>query len=227
MGSTAGHLDRSLALASAATIEQSASPWCLSPGKRVFDCCAAAVALAAVAVPIAVIALAVRLTSPGPAFFRHRRAGLKGHEFELLKFRSMRHNAAGPGITVAGDSRVTRVGAWLRRTKLDELPQLFNVLSGELSLVGPRPDLLRYWQAASDEERRVLQLKPGVTSLATLHFRHEEELLTTFAGATLEDRYVNELLPMKAAMELEYARRASFSSDLCVLLLTIRALLRN
>jgi lipopolysaccharide/colanic/teichoic acid biosynthesis glycosyltransferase len=225
MESAAHSLDRGISAATA-TADGALSPWLHSRGKRAFDCAGAIFLLAVAGIPMLAIAAVVRLTSRGPVLFRHRRAGLYGSEFELLKFRTMRNDVAGPGVTRANDPRVTAIGRWLRASKLDELPQLLNVLRGELSLVGPRPDLLRYLKAAGAREQRLLLIKPGITGAATLRFRHEEELLANYSGAELEQRYVREVLPVKAGIDLEYAEHASLAGDLGVLAQTVFAVLR-
>lgn len=200
------------------------SNWCLSPWKRALDVVLSGIALTLFAVPAILIAIAVRLTSPGPTLFRQQRAGLYGREFCLLKFRTMYVNRSGPGITRSGDTRVTPLGRWLRQWKLDELPQLFNVLRGEMSLVGPRPDLLRFFAVASKRERDLLRLRPGITSEATLQFRDEEALLAKADIGLLEPYYVAHILPAKAATDLAYAARACWHSDLRVLFRTVLAL---
>jgi lipopolysaccharide/colanic/teichoic acid biosynthesis glycosyltransferase len=127
--------------------QQQPSPWCNSRRKRLLDIVVATLAVVGTAPFMLLIALAIRATSPGPVFFRQWRSGLKGHPFQLLKFRTMQVAAeqSGPRVTRAGDARMTRVGRWLRKWKADELPQLLNVLRGEMSIVGPRPDLEQYW----------------------------------------------------------------------------------
>ena len=124
-------------------------------------------------------ALAVRLASGKPVIFRQSRVGRNGREFQLLKFRTMavQHSGTGPGITSPGDPRITGIGKWLRRSKLDELPQLVNVLRGEMTLVGPRPDLKEFWRQTSADASQALQLTPGLTGPASIAFRNEEDLL--------------------------------------------------
>lgn len=178
--------------------------------------------------PMGLIALLIKATSPGPVFFRQRRLGKGGPVFELLKFRTMHHGRreAGSGLTRRGDSRITPVGRLLRRCKLDELPQLFNVLRGEMSLVGPRPDLPAYFEGLNGEQRRVLDLAPGLTGAASLKFRNEEALLAQVAPEQLETFYVKTLLPQKIGLELEYARNASVFTDVAMLLRTAAAVFR-
>lgn len=202
------------------------SPWCFSRSKRAMDFICALIFLPAALPIMAIIGLAIRTTSPGPVFFRQKRLGKGGAEFELLKFRTMHHarRKAGSGLTSRGDSRVTSVGRLLRRCKLDELPQLFNVLRAEMSLVGPRPDLPRYFEGLDATLRRVLSLTPGITGSASLKFRNEETLLAQVAEEQLESFYIETLLPQKIALDLQYARTASAVSDALTLIRTAAAI---
>jgi lipopolysaccharide/colanic/teichoic acid biosynthesis glycosyltransferase len=203
------------------------SRWCHSRAKRWLDL-ACATALLLVSAPIMVVAAAlVKASSPGPVLFRHRRSGKCGSQFELLKFRTMVDGAPaiGPGVTRKGDPRVTRVGRWLRKWKLDELPQLINVLRGEVSLVGPRPDLPEYLAELPPSQRRVVHLKPGLTSPATLRFRNEESVLAQVAPEAVLKFYLGTLLPQKITLDLEYAASATFLTDLSLLLRTATAIL--
>src|SRR5258708_29777053 len=159
--------------------------------ERAFDVIVSLAALVFLSPLFAVIAVAVKLTSPGPVFYRGPRIGRLGAEFSILKFRTMRSGAAGPSITRASDPRVTPVGRFLRRWKLDELPQFVNVLRGEMSLVGPRPEAPEYVLLYSAEERSVLRVRPGITSPASLRYRDEESLL---AGQEWRDEYVNRIM---------------------------------
>lgn len=172
---------------------------------------------------LAAIAILVKLGSPGPALYRGKRVGRFGRPFYLVKFRTMVTGAdrSGPLVTGAGDSRVTRSGRLLRRTKLDELPSLWNVIKGEMSLVGPRPENERSAALYTEEQRQVLSLPPGITSLATLKYRHEEALLT--AGADLESTYF-QLMQDKLKLELQYVRTRSLGLDLKILFRTVLAL---
>ena len=205
------------------------SPWTVSAGKRVFDL-ACAVPLALVTLPLmACIAVAIRLSSPGPVLFRQRRCGLDGHEFELLKFRTMHHRREqmGPGVTRAGDTRVTRIGRQLRKWKLDELPQFFNVLSGDMSMVGPRPDLAEYLAHLPPQLRGVLRLRPGITGWATLRYRNEEQVLANVPAGRQNDFYVRALLPRKARLDWAYGQRATLWTDLSVLARTVLAIAKK
>lgn len=190
---------------------------------RALDVSAALAGLMILSPLFAVIAVAIKLEDGGPVFYRAIRVGRYGVSFQLFKFRTMRPHAdrQGPGITTRGDPRVTRVGRWLRRTKLDELPQLINVLRGEMALVGPRPEDPRYVARYSYEQRRVLDARPGITSAASLAYRHEEQLL---AGANWEQRYIEEVMPAKLRIDLDYLGRRSLGSDLGLILKTILAI---
>ena len=193
--------------------------------KRTFDLFVALMGLFLIWPLLAIIAIAVKLDSPGPVFFRGQRVGRFGHRFSMYKFRSMVAGAArkGPGITASGDARVTRIGKILRRTKLDELPQLINVVRGEMSLVGPRPEDPRYVALYTPEQRRVLSVRPGVTSMASVKYRNEEAILSQ---GNLDDVYVNKVMPEKLAIDLAYLDEQTFLRDLGVLGLTLLALFR-
>lgn len=190
--------------------------------KRGFDILASGAGLIILSPLMLGIAIAVRASSPGPALYRARRVGRGGQEFTLYKFRSMVAGAdrRGPGITAAGDGRVTGVGRFLRRTKLDELPQLINVLRGDMSLVGPRPEDPRYVALYTSEQRRILEQRPGITSMASLAYRHEERMLS---GDDWERVYIEQVLPAKLAIDLDYAQRASVWRDIALILRTVLA----
>ncbi len=170
----------------------------------------------------ALLALLVKLSSPGPVFHRGERVGKEGRLFRIYKFRTMRADAAGPRITGAGDARITRIGGWLRRTKLDELPQLINVIAGEMLLVGPRPEDPEYVALYTPEQRALLDYPPGITSAASLQYRDEERIL---AGDDWERRYRDEVMPAKLAIELVYAKNRSLATDIGVIVRTIIALI--
>jgi lipopolysaccharide/colanic/teichoic acid biosynthesis glycosyltransferase len=181
----------------------------------------AAAGLAALSPLLAVLAVAVWLETGRPVLFRHRRVGQGGRTFELLKFRSMVVNHGGPSITRSGEARITRVGRFLRRWKLDELPQLVNVLRGEMSLVGPRPEVPEYVDLGDPLWQRVLRARPGITDPASVEFRNEEELL---AGVEdLDGYYRKVLLPRKLELSAAYLERRSFGSDVAMLFRTVAA----
>ena len=191
-------------------------------GKRVFDLTAAAVGLVVLALPMGVIAILIRATSRGPALFRQARVGREGKLFTVRKFRTMSTGHGDPSpVTVRGDSRITGVGRVLRRFKLDEYPQLWNVLVGEMSLVGPRPDVPGYCDKLEGEARRILDLRPGITGPATIKYADEEEIL---AAQTDPVRYNDEVIfPDKVRLNLEYLENMTFRGDLGWIWKTIAA----
>lgn len=189
--------------------------------KRAFDIIFSAAGILALSPLLALIAIVIKATSQGPVIFRHERMGRDFKPFGLFKFRSMydARGPAGPSITVGGDARITPVGAFLRKTKLDELPQLFNVLLGHMSLVGPRPEVREYVEEYRDEYAKILKVKPGMTDLASLSFRNEEEMLR--GKADPEDFYRSHILPEKLKLSKEYVQKASLRYDLQLILLTM------
>ena len=190
-------------------------------GKRFFDAVVASISLLLLAPLLAVLALLVKAASPGPVFYRQERVGRDGKIFRIAKFRSMLVNAdrLGLHITSAGDPRITRIGRILRACKLDELPQLWNVARGEMSLVGPRPEVPRYVNSYSAAQREVLAIRPGVTDPASIAYREEEKLL---ASQPDPERYYREVvLPHKLDLNREYLSRMSFCYDAYLLARTI------
>ena len=182
--------------------------------KRAFDVSCAAVGLVLSSPFVLAAAIAIQLDSPGPALYQGERVGRDGRPFRMLKLRSMVSDGAGPSVTVAADPRVTRVGRFLRRSKLDELPQLVNVLRGEMSLVGPRPEHADYVKLYTPEQKRVLSMRPGITGPAALAFVDEEAMLS---GAHAETIYEREVMPRKLALDLDYVDHHSFGGDLRIL----------
>lgn len=192
--------------------------------KRLFDLVGAAVALLLLSPLLLAAALAVKLDSPGPVFFRQQRVGRGGVPFRIHKFRTMREGVPGLQITVGDDPRITRVGRWLRRTRIDELPQFIDVLQGTMSLVGPRPEVPRYVDFYPPELReRVLSVRPGITDPVSLAYADESELLARAADP--EREYVEVLLPRKLQAAAAYAERATLWTDLGVLLRSVGVLL--
>jgi lipopolysaccharide/colanic/teichoic acid biosynthesis glycosyltransferase len=189
--------------------------------KRLFDLAITLPGLVVLSPILLGIAIAIKLDDGGPVFFRQRRVGLAGRPFRMWKFRSMVVDAERKGgqITVGRDPRVTRLGHWLRRLKLDELPQLFNVVAGDMSLVGPRPEVPQYVALYSEQQRQVLCLVPGVTDPASIRYREEAALLAQRRDA--ERAYVEEVMPDKIRINLEYAARASVWTDFLVILKTL------
>lgn len=194
--------------------------------KRLFDLLGATAALLLLTPLLLLVALLVKLDSPGPVFFRQQRVGRRGVPFRIHKFRTMAHGAAGLPITVGADPRITRVGAFLRRTRIDELPQFIDVLQGTMSLVGPRPEVPRYVAHYPPHLRdRALAVRPGITDPASLHFIDEAALLARAADP--EREYIDVILPAKLQRAAEYAEQASLATDLRVLWQTLRVLWRS
>ncbi len=193
--------------------------------KRALDLALAAAGLVVTAPALLLIALLVRKSSPGPVIFSQERVGRYGRLFLIHKFRTLRVDTPGPLVSASGDSRVTPVGAVLRRTKLDELPQLWDVLRGEMSLVGPRPEVPIYaelWPSAVRET--ILSVRPGITDPASLLFRNEADELALAADP--DKHYRTALLPRKARLYAEYVRTRSVAGDLAILLRTVQTLIR-
>ena len=170
------------------------------------------------------VALAVWLGSRSPILFRQERVGLTFRRFHILKFRTMRV-ASGPPVTVAGDDRITRGGKFLRLTKLDELPQFWNVLRGDMSLVGPRPEVPEYVELFRERYRTVLTVRPGITDLASIHFRNEEEVLSKSAEPLRE--YTERVLPAKLDLAEEYIKTHTILGDISILFRTAASIVRG
>lgn len=195
--------------------------------KRAFDWVMASVGLLALGPVLLLIALAVKLDSPGPVFFRQERVGRGGAPFRIHKFRTMRHDprAGGLQITVGDDARITRSGRFLRASKLDELPQLIDVWTGSMSLVGPRPEVPRYVaQYPEHLRRKVLSVRPGITDMASIEYRDESRVLA--AASDPEHAYVHEVLPHKLALAARYVDEQSLWLDLRLIVRTLAAIVR-
>ncbi len=187
--------------------------------KAAIDRLAAALGLILCSPVLLLCALAVCLEDGAPIFFRQRRIGQHGRPFQLIKFRSMRSAIPGTRITVFGDARITRVGAFLRRYKLDEMPQLWNILKGDMSLVGPRPEVPHFVDLAAPEWKLVLAVKPGITDLATLIYRNEEAMLGTVADP---ERYYNEVvLPAKLALSIAFIQTGNLWLECKLIVCTV------
>jgi lipopolysaccharide/colanic/teichoic acid biosynthesis glycosyltransferase len=196
--------------------------------KRLFDLCASFVALVILAPLLLFIAAWIKTDSRGPVFFRQTRVGLRGRPFRIHKFRTMRTEQlpASLQITVGADPRITRAGAFLRRYKLDELPQFIDVLAGRMSVVGPRPEVPKYMSAYPPEIRdKVLSVRPGITDWASVRFRSENEILA--AAADPERAYIEEILPVKQQYYLRYVETHTLRDDLRVILETVRVALKG
>jgi lipopolysaccharide/colanic/teichoic acid biosynthesis glycosyltransferase len=194
------------------------------PLKRTLDLLLSIPALIVLSPLLAAFATAILATMGTPVLFRHERIGRDGRAFLLVKFRSMRRtDGAGLPITGAGDPRVTRLGRFLRRTKVDELPQLINIVKGEMSIVGPRPEVGRYVSRYDAEQRQVLAVRPGLTDPASLAYRDEEALLGSVPEEARESHYVETIMPAKLALSLVYVRDAGLWLDLSLIAKTVAA----
>ncbi len=192
---------------------------------RLRDLMVASIALMVLSPLLLILAILVRLDSPGGALYRQERVGLRGKTFSIHKFRTMHVGLSGPAVTHFGDARVTRLGRWLRTAKLDELPQLIDILQGSMSLVGPRPEVPRYadlWPA--EAWPIILSVRPGLTDPVTLSLRNEELLLASSSDP--ERTYVDLLLPAKARAYVSYVQGRTFLGDIRVVLATFKALVR-
>ena len=195
--------------------------------KRAMDIVLSACALAVLWPLLLLIALAIRIDDPGPVFYRQVRVGRNGKTFRIFKFRSMVMDAdkKGLAITVGRDSRITRVGAVLRKTKLDELAQLLNVLLGQMSFVGPRPEVPKYVELYTPYQRQVLLVRPGITDYASIAYRNENDLL---AGApNPETMYIEQIMPDKIELNMKYLREISPLADIRLILKTIVAVIKG
>ena len=197
----------------AVLMSPSASGWSVSIYKRIIDIVVSVSVLIVFALPMLCIALCIRLSSNGPAIFIQKRTGRKGTYFSIYKFRTMSEGSE-TGLTRAGDVHIHSLGRWLRRFKLDELPQFFDILIGDMSLVGPRPKLSQYAGILD------MPYRPGLTGAATLAFRREEDILQGVGPYNVEAFYHQRIKPIKARIDVRYMRRATFSSDVLIILET-------
>jgi lipopolysaccharide/colanic/teichoic acid biosynthesis glycosyltransferase len=194
--------------------------------KRAFDVVVSGAALLVIWPLLVIIAVAVRLDSNGPALFRQERVGLHGRTFRIHKFRSLRTGAPGVLISPTGDSRTTRIGSVLRRTKLDELPQLLDVFAGSMSLVGPRPEVPRYVAMWPEVVRPlILSVRPGITDPASIVLRNEADELA--AAEDSEAHYVTSLLPRKTAIYADYVQTRNFRGDLAIIARTLHTVVSD
>jgi len=189
--------------------------------KRAFDIVVSLAALVLMFPLLLLVAIIIKLDSPGPIFFRQERMGRGFRPFFIYKFRTMTPDAPARGrpITVGNDPRITRVGRFLRKTKIDELPQLINVLKGEMSLVGPRPEVPRYVEIFRKDYEEVLRVRPGITDMASLKYRDEATLLGRSQNP--EEKYVTQVLPEKIKLAKEYTRQSSLFFDLALICKTL------
>jgi lipopolysaccharide/colanic/teichoic acid biosynthesis glycosyltransferase len=198
----------------------------LGAGKRLLDLVLAVPGFILLIPVLLLITLLIMISDPGPVFFLQTRVGKNFKLFKLLKFRTMVINAeqAGPPVTGHEDPRITVTGKWLRRFKLDELPQVINVLKGEMSLVGPRPEIQKYVTLFADDYKTILTIRPGITDYAALEYRHEEKILDRFEN--LDQGYIKEILPFKIKLYKMYLAEISLLTDLQILFRTLGSIIR-
>ncbi|GAA0758151.1 sugar transferase [Clostridium sartagoforme] len=189
--------------------------------KRIFDFIASLIGCIILTPVYVIIALLIKLTSKGPIFFKQKRIGRYGNEFNILKYRTMVVNAEriGRQITIGNDSRVTRIGYFLRKYKLDELPQLINVLKGDMSLVGPRPEVPKYVELYNENQKRVLEVRPGITDYASIEYRDENSILGNVKNP--EEYYINIIMPHKIDLNMKYIENNNIFIDIAIIFKTI------
>lgn len=189
--------------------------------KRIFDFVASLIGIIIISPILTIVAICIKLDSKGKVLFLQKRVGKKGKPFNIYKFRTMVSDAEklGKQITIGKDSRITRVGAFLRKYKIDELPQLFNVLKGDMSLVGPRPEVPKYVDLYTEEERKVLEVRPGITDLASLRYSDENEILGKVENP--EEYYINVIMKDKLKLNLEYIEKSNIIFDIYLIIKTI------
>lgn len=192
--------------------------------KRLADIVASIIVLLLLFPVFLVISIWILLDSPGGLFYKQVRVGKNGKEFKLFKFRSMRTGADKEGqITIGNDKRVTRSGKFIRKFKIDEFPQLINIIAGDMSVVGPRPEVPKYVKMYSDEQKKVLSVRPGLSDFATIEYINEQEQLGESDDP--ENLYINTIMPEKLALNLKYIQSRSFSTDLKIILKTFSSIL--
>jgi len=193
-------------------------------GKRIFDIIASLFGLILLTPFLIIIIVWIKLSSKGPVFYVQKRVGVGFREFDMYKFRSMVVDAEkkGPSITSGDDPRITKIGKILRKTKIDELPQLFNVLKGDMSLVGPRPEVMKFVSQKKEEYKKVLSVKPGITDNAAIVYRDEEKIMEQFEDK--EKGYIQEVLPKKIELYFQYIDNISFVNDIKLILQTLKVL---
>ncbi|MDR0751006.1 MAG: sugar transferase [Christensenellaceae bacterium] len=194
--------------------------------KRLFDIVASFLGLLVLLIPFMIVAILIKTTSHGGVFYCQTRIGKNESEFKIIKFRTMIANSGkGQLITTGDDKRITKVGRFLRKAKIDELPQLFNVLIGNMSLVGPRPEVAKYVSLYNEQQRKVLSVKPGITDPASIIYRNENSLLSDSENP--EEKYITEIMPKKLEINLVYIEKQSFWYDIKIIFKTIGLIFKN
>lgn len=194
--------------------------------KRVFDIISSFLGLIILSPMLLIVSLAIKIDSKGPVFFKQKRVGKNNKVFEIYKFRTMVTDAEklGKQITIGNDNRITRVGKFIRKCKLDEFPQLINVLKGEMSLVGPRPEVPRYVELYDEYQSQILLVQPGITDYASIEYRNENEILGKSENP--EKTYIEEIMPIKIDLNMKYIKNISLSEDIKLIINTILVILR-
>jgi lipopolysaccharide/colanic/teichoic acid biosynthesis glycosyltransferase len=194
---------------------------------RILDCAFSIIGLILLSPVFLVVALLIKLSSKGPVFYKQNRVGKNGEDFKVYKFRTMYTDADKKGLLTVGgkDNRVTTVGYYLRKFKLDELPQLLNVLAGDMSIVGPRPEVRKYVDLYTIEQRKVLSVRPGITDYASIAYRNENELLAMASDP--EEMYVQEIMPRKIEMNFNYINNRSIKTYFAIILKTVATSVRG
>ena len=189
--------------------------------KRLFDIVVSFIGLIIILIPLIIVAILIKVDSKGPVLFLQKRVGRYGKPFYIYKFRTMVTDAEklGSQITVGKDSRITKIGAFLRAYKIDELPQLLNVLKGDMSFVGPRPEVPKYVALYSEQEKKVLDIRPGITDLASIRYRDENDILGKVENP--EEYYVNVIMKDKLNLNLEYIKKSNIIFDIKLIIKTI------
>lgn len=192
--------------------------------KRSFDILSSGLGLLLISPILLIVSLAITLSSKGGVFYKQSRVGLNGVNFNILKFRTMFTGSDKKGLLTVGDRdpRVTPIGYYLRKYKLDELPQLINVLIGDMSLVGPRPEVSKYVNLYSKEDRVVLSIKPGITDYASIYFRNENEILNSSSNP--EKKYIEEVMPLKLELNKKYIKEKDLLTDLKIIFMTLKSI---
>lgn len=192
--------------------------------KRSFDILSSGLGLLLISPILLIVSLAITLSSKGGVFYKQSRVGLNGVNFNILKFRTMFTGSDKKGLLTVGDRdpRVTHIGYYLRKYKLDELPQLINVLIGDMSLVGPRPEVSKYVNLYSKEDRVVLSIKPGITDYASIYFRNENEILNSSSNP--EKKYIEEVMPLKLELNKKYIKEKGLLTDLKIIFMTLKSI---
>jgi lipopolysaccharide/colanic/teichoic acid biosynthesis glycosyltransferase len=195
--------------------------------KRFFDVFSSFIGLLILLPFLIIISVLITLSSAGPVFYRQSRVGQGGVDFKLFKFRTMVAGAEKQGLLTVGsrDCRITPIGYWLRKYKIDEIPQLINVLSGDMSIVGPRPEVRKYVDLYDDEQAQVLNVKPGITDRASIKFSNENDLLSQSANP--EQFYVTTVMPQKLSLNLEYVKKHNLGIDLKIIFATLAKVVRH